>query len=191
MDRIKKEKSQILDVGCLRGNEIQEISQRLWDNGHSIVGVDLGSRDKVITKWDNKYPLIQKDILNCIFPKNSFDYIIASHVIQHIGMPFWGREDPDDYDNNGDKIFLEKANHWLKDDGKVFIVTIIGPEAQIFEYHESCTYRIYDTGSLAGILTRSGFKITDSLRFDGAHCSRQRVKDAMAIVLEAEIYDRS
>jgi len=76
-----------LDVGCGEGNFIHHLRQ------HNVIGplvaIDLDDRKLELAKW--QYPdctYLNADIKNLNFKDNSFDYVIASEVLEHIPAPF-------------------------------------------------------------------------------------------------------
>ncbi|MCJ7563455.1 MAG: class I SAM-dependent methyltransferase [Candidatus Aminicenantes bacterium] len=78
-DRIKP-KPRIIDIGCGRG----EIMKSLAENGFRAIGVDLRIECASISKEFGKVIVADLMTLDSIFPENSFDLAICSHVLEHI-----------------------------------------------------------------------------------------------------------
>lgn len=100
---IKKEGASILDVGCGQGRYLMPLAS----SGHNIVGVDINI-DQVTKLRDMGYKvftLSEFDKLNI-----AFDYIIMSHIIEHIA--------PDELIQ-----FLDKYIDKLKYGGELIIAT--------------------------------------------------------------------
>ena len=75
-----------LDVGCGEGNFIHHL--RRQNVIGSLVAVDLDDRKLRLAKW--QYPdctYLNADIKNLNFKDNTFDYVIASEVLEHIPAP--------------------------------------------------------------------------------------------------------
>jgi 2-polyprenyl-3-methyl-5-hydroxy-6-metoxy-1,4-benzoquinol methylase len=104
----------ILDIGCATGALIAS----LRDKGWRVTGVEI-SPSAVYAKNERKLEVRNIPLEENNFPDNSFDVILASHLIEHLNDP---------------KIFLEETYRILKNGGFLFITTpnIDGFQSRIF-----------------------------------------------------------
>jgi len=77
-----KEKGKILDVGCGSGQLIEWLKRHGWE----VYGVDISSK---AAKEANKRGLnvFHGELIDVKFPKNFFDTVIASQVLEHVMNP--------------------------------------------------------------------------------------------------------
>ncbi len=76
-----------LDVGCGEGNFIHYLA--LQNAIGPLLAVDLDNRKLNLAKW--RYPdctYLNADVKSLNFKDNTFDYVIASEVLEHIPAPF-------------------------------------------------------------------------------------------------------
>jgi len=75
-----------LDVGCGEGNFIHYLTSQNVIN--HLVAVDLDHRKLRLAKWlYPNYTYLNADIKQLNFKDNTFDYVIASEVLEHIPAP--------------------------------------------------------------------------------------------------------
>ncbi len=75
-----------LDVGCGEGNFIHYLTRQ--NVIASLVAVDLDNQKLRLAKW--QYPdctYLNADVKSLNFKDNTFDYVIASEVLEHIPAP--------------------------------------------------------------------------------------------------------
>lgn len=75
-----------LDVGCGEGNFLHYLA--LQKAIGSLLAVDLENQKLNLAKW--RYPgctYLNADVKNLIFKDNTFDFVIASEVLEHIPAP--------------------------------------------------------------------------------------------------------
>lgn len=98
----EKQKGKILDVGT--GNAAYLDILKSW--GYEVYGVEI---NKASVKEARKRGLDVKigDLFSVKYPKNNFDYIRYSHVLEHVPSP---------------KQELKRTNLLLKKGGKVYII---------------------------------------------------------------------
>jgi len=95
----------LLDIGCANGQEAFELQQL----GYNVTGITRGNVNIDFSKIN--FPLLNilnTDMHNLNFKKESFDAIYMCHVFEHTFAPF---------------IFLLEANYILKDKGRLLIIT--------------------------------------------------------------------
>lgn len=104
----------LLDIGCATGALIASLRETGW----RVTGVEISPSaeyGKNVRKLDiRNLPLEENN-----FADNSFDVVLASHLIEHLNDP---------------RSFLSEINRILKENGYVFITTpnISGFQARLF-----------------------------------------------------------
>jgi len=139
------EQPSVLDIGCATGALLDFLRGRGW----RVTGVEISpsaeyGRD--VRKLDiTSLPLEENK-----FPKESFDVILASHLIEHLNNP---------------RSFLAEVNRVLKKDGRVFITTpnISGFQSLIFggKWRSAIFDHLYlfSVRTLKKLLKNTGFKV--------------------------------
>jgi SAM-dependent methyltransferase len=114
VEKLRAEPPSVLDIGCATGALIAS----LRDNGWRVTGVEI-SPSAVYAKNERKLDVRNIPLEENHFPDNSFDVILASHLIEHLNEP---------------KIFLEETYRILKNNGVIFITTpdISGFQSRLF-----------------------------------------------------------
>lgn len=95
------EKGDVLDVGCHAGSLLSLFKERGWQ----VTGIDPNPRSTYGEKWYG-IKIIQRSFSPALFPKESFDGICHSHVLEHVRNP---------------KEYLAEFYKLLKPGGWVFI----------------------------------------------------------------------
>lgn len=90
-----------LDIGCHAGSLLSLFKERGWQ----VTGIDPNPRSAYGEKWYG-IKIIQKPFYPALFPKESFDGICHSHVLEHVRNP---------------KEYLTEFYRLLKPGGWVFI----------------------------------------------------------------------
>jgi len=114
VEKSRAESPSILDIGCATGALIAS----LRDKGWRVTGVEI-SPSAVYAKNERKLDVRNVPLEEINFPENSFDVILASHLIEHLNEP---------------KTFLEETYRILKNNGSLFITTpdISGFQSRLF-----------------------------------------------------------
>lgn len=177
-------KAQILDVCGVTdwdGN-LQSLTEDLLTNEKFFVTVvDLrGCKMK-----KRNFIFIQDDILNASFEENTFDYIICSNAIQLIGMAF-DRLKEKVIHGSGDEIFLDEASKWIKPGGKILIDTTVGKKAQVLNFTDQISWRVYTIEKLQDMLAHRGFKILYEMPYDGAKDTKTQIPSATGHLIIGE-----
>jgi len=113
-DRRLNYQPSILDIGCATGALLVSLREKGW----RVTGVEISpSADYAVKERALDVRNIPLEEIN--FPGESFDVILASHLIEHLNNP---------------KAFLSETYRILKNDGYVFITTpnISGFQAMLF-----------------------------------------------------------
>lgn len=167
----------ILDVGCVRGTKLQELTKILLERRNIVYGVSL----QKIKYSHTRFHYLKGDVLDANYSPEQFDCVVGCHVLQHIGLPYWEPHKKFVYD--ADSTFFKLTYHWLKPRGKLFLVVPISDKPQLLNYAENCVYRVYSLESLKN-LYNGLFLESDSLIFDGAHDTKKLIPFAKALIME-------
>ena len=142
--RANNEQPSVLDIGCATGALLDFLRGRGW----RVTGVEISPAAQYaanVRKLDvTSLPLEENK-----FPAESFDVILASHLIEHLNNP---------------RSFLAEINRVLKRDGRVFITTpnIGGFQARLFggRWRSAIFDHLYlfSVGTLKKLLKNTGLK---------------------------------
>jgi len=104
----------VLDIGCATGALLESLQKKGW----SVTGVEI-SPCADYAKKERKLDVRNIPLEECKFPSESFDIVLASHLIEHLNNP---------------KSFLDEIYRILKSGGYCFITTpnISSFQARIF-----------------------------------------------------------
>jgi len=144
-EKLHAQAPSILDIGCATGALIAS----LRDNGWRVTGVEI-SPSADYAKNERKLDVRNIPLEENHFPDNSFDIILASHLIEHLNEP---------------KTFLEETYRILKNNGIIFITTpdISGFQSRLFgsRWRSAIFDHLYlfSRRTLAKMLKAVGFKI--------------------------------
>jgi len=169
--------SKVLDVGCVRGNGVQQLTQDLLRHTCFVTGVSFQPVDFV----HENFTYVQGDIMVASFEKNSFDCVIASHIVQHLGMPYWDLNSS--FDENADSLFVKNVYGWLKEQGIFFVLVPFSKTFRVLNYSPKCSYRVYNMKKLYELFSGM-FLMKEYVVFDGAHDTKKRVPGARAILIK-------
>jgi 2-polyprenyl-3-methyl-5-hydroxy-6-metoxy-1,4-benzoquinol methylase len=143
--RLPKEAPSALDIGCATGSLLCELKKRGW----RVCGVEI-SPAAGYARSERSLDVCGLPLEQNNFPGESFDVILASHVIEHLN-------DPDS--------FVREIYRLLKDGGSVFITppNIGGFQARLFRgsWRSAIFDHLYlfSPETLKAMLIRAGFKI--------------------------------
>ncbi len=124
----------ILDVGACESL----LSYELASLNYSVTAIDI----RPISLSHPNLKFVVSDICEPVFPKQSFDCIIALSTLEHIGLGWYGDKPIEGYDFQA----VKQINLLLKNEG-FFILTVPYGEKAITPVH-----RIYDCNSLQELL---------------------------------------
>lgn len=140
-----KDKPSVLDIGCATGTLLSFLRERGW----RVTGVEI-SPSAEFARSEKKLDVKSLPLEENKFPAESFDAILASHLIEHLNDPC---------------SFLKEVNRVLKKDGLLFITTpdISGFQAKIYKgrWRSAIFDHLYlfSKGTLKKMLIKHGFKI--------------------------------
>jgi len=149
----RAEPPSILDIGCATGALIAS----LRDKGWRVTGVEI-SPSAIYAKNERKLDVRNTPLEENHFPGNSFDVILASHLIEHLNEP---------------KSFLEETYRILKNDGAIFITTpdISGFQSRLFgsRWRSAIFDHLYlfSRRTLSKMLKTVGFKVENCRSWGG------------------------
>lgn len=107
---ITKQKSTILDIGCLEST----VGLSLATLGHQVTGIDI--RPMELTHPN--FTFIQEDICETTLKKNQFDYVLLLSTLEHIGLDtIYGKVT----ETSSDQKTLEQVYKLLKPGGKLLL----------------------------------------------------------------------
>jgi SAM-dependent methyltransferase len=130
----KKEKKNILDVGCVYSFFIHYLSR--YGN---VFGLDA---QPYLWYLPKNIQFVNGDILNTPYPDDYFDCITLVSVIEHIGLGAYG----DPVLKDGDLKAMEELKRILRKGGSLFLTTVIADQYTI---PQDLIQRIYDENRLA------------------------------------------
>ena len=133
----------ILDIGACESL----LSYELASLNYSVTAIDI----RPISLSHPNLKFVVSDICEPVFPKQSFDCIIALSTLEHIGLGWYGDKQIENHDFQA----VKQINLLLKNDG-LFILTVPYGKKALTPVH-----RIYDCDSLQELL--KDFKIIKSV----------------------------
>ncbi|MDR0878355.1 MAG: class I SAM-dependent methyltransferase [Treponema sp.] len=139
------DRPRILDVGCATGALLEKLRKKGWDT----TGVEISpSAEYARSKKGldvRSLPLEENH-----FPSESFDVVLASHLIEHLNDP---------------GAFVRESHRILKEGGSLFVTTpnIAGFQAKLFKgrWRSAIFDHLYlfSVKTLSALLTDCGFSI--------------------------------
>jgi SAM-dependent methyltransferase len=135
----------VLDIGCATGALLDFLRGRGW----RVTGVEISPSAGYAQK-ERHLDVRNLPLEECGFPDNSFDIVLASHLIEHLNAP---------------RSFLTETYRVLKNGGRVFITTpnISGFQARLFgpRWRSAIFDHLYlfSVRTLTNLLKSTGFKI--------------------------------
>jgi SAM-dependent methyltransferase len=137
--------SKILDIGCGLGQNLRELVKRGYINS---IGIDIASDAVNFCKKNNLNAELIEDILKYDSTEGRFDFIIMTHVLEHL---------------NKDKIIPTLKHikeNLLAENGTLYLAV---PNAQsntgAYWFFEDFTHNfLFTTGSLIYVLKAAGFE---------------------------------
>jgi SAM-dependent methyltransferase len=136
----------VLDIGCATGALLAKLRERGWQ----AYGVEISAPQAEYARRERELEISTKPLGENRFPVESFDAVLASHVIEHLNRP---------------DVLVREARRVLKKDGRFFVTTpnIAGFQARLFrEKWRSAIFDhlyLFSAKTLRTLLARSGFRV--------------------------------
>lgn len=164
IDAPKNAKIEVLELGCALGSTLNHVSY-LWPAA-SVHGIEYN--DKLTCLAQNYADIIQGNLDNMDFPweKEKFDYVICGDVLEHL---------------RDTEALIKRLAPYIKKSGKMIVslpnimhVSVIRSMLLkgLFEYQDAGVMdrthlRFFTANSIATMMDRCGFKITQMSGVDG------------------------
>lgn len=150
--KIKKNKINILDIGCASGGFLEKFGKFLEQNRNyklNLYGIDIVKNQELSKKKKIKFYLIKKGE-KYPFPKNSFNIITLIDVLEHI---------------KNERFVLKEIYRILKRDGYIVLSVpayqfLWGKHDQIYKH-----FRRYTKSRITHLLEKNSFKILKATYF--------------------------
>ncbi|MDR0709353.1 MAG: class I SAM-dependent methyltransferase [Spirochaetaceae bacterium] len=145
----KREKAaapSVLDIGCATGALLAKLRERGWQT----YGVEISAPQAEYARRERKLELWTESLEKGNFPEESFDAVLASHLIEHLNRP---------------ESLTGEVYRILKKGGRFFITTpnIAGFQARLFrEKWRSAIFDhlyLFSAKTLQALLARNGFRV--------------------------------
>jgi 2-polyprenyl-3-methyl-5-hydroxy-6-metoxy-1,4-benzoquinol methylase len=136
----------VLDIGCATGALLTRLRERGWRTH----GVEISAPQAEYARRERGLEIRTEPLEAVRFPKESFDAVLASHLIEHLNRP---------------DILVREAHRILKKDGRFFITTpnIAGFQSRLFRgaWRSAIFDHLYlfSAKTLSALLARNGFYV--------------------------------
>jgi 2-polyprenyl-3-methyl-5-hydroxy-6-metoxy-1,4-benzoquinol methylase len=147
-------KGKILDIGCATGSLLEELKKCGWD----CVGAELSEAQAAYARENRGLEVYSLPLEESEFPKNSFDVILASHLIEHLNDP---------------SSLVKEVWRILAPGGRFFITTpnISGFQARLFggKWRSAIFDHLYlfSDKTLGALLEKYGFYVEKKKTWGG------------------------
>jgi SAM-dependent methyltransferase len=151
--RVTNEPPGVLDIGCAAGRVLLHLKQRGW----RCNGVEISPAGEYARR-ERGLDVTSLSLEENNFSSNSFDVILASHLIEHLNDP---------------ASFVREAYRLLKPGGHLFVTTpnIAGFQARLFRgrWRSAIFDHLYlfSIKTLKALLAKAGFKIESLYTWGG------------------------
>jgi SAM-dependent methyltransferase len=143
----------VIDIGCATGTLLEKLRERGWN----CTGVEI-SPSAEYAREKRSLDVRSTPLETCGFPDNSFDALLASHLIEHLNDP---------------ALFVSEAYRVLEEGGRIYITTpnIAGFQARLFRgrWRSAIFDHLYlfSVKSLSRLLEKQGFAIEKRVTWGG------------------------
>jgi SAM-dependent methyltransferase len=144
----------VLDIGCATG----ALLAKLRDRGWQAFGVEISPSLAGYARRERKLDIRAGSLEANHFPGESFDAVLASHLIEHLNRP---------------EILVREARRILKEGGRFFVTTpnIAGFQSRLFrEKWRSAIFDhlyLFSAKTLPALLARNGFRVESLVTWGG------------------------
>jgi 2-polyprenyl-3-methyl-5-hydroxy-6-metoxy-1,4-benzoquinol methylase len=134
----------ILDIGCATGALLAKLRERGWQTR----GVEISAPQAEYAHRERGLEVRTEPLEAARFPDESFDVVLASHLIEHLNRP---------------DILVRETRRVLKKEGRFFVTTpnIAGFQSRLFrEAWRSAIFDhlyLFSAKTLSALLARNGF----------------------------------
>jgi SAM-dependent methyltransferase len=153
-EREKAPAPSVLDIGCATGALLARLGERGW----LTYGVEISAFQAEYARRERKLELWTEPLEADNFPEESFDAVLASHLIEHLNRP---------------ESLVKEVHRILKKSGRFFVTT---PNAAGFQsrfFREKWRSAIFDhlylfsVKTLPALLSRNGFRVEKLVTWGG------------------------
>jgi SAM-dependent methyltransferase len=152
--REKAEAPSVLDIGCATGALLAKLRERGWQT----CGVEISAPQAEYARRERRLEIRTEPLEAARFPEESFDAVLASHLIEHLNHP---------------ESLVREVYRILKKGGRFFVTTpnIAGFQSRIFR--EKWRSAIFDhlyhfsRKTLPALLVRGGFRVERLVTWGG------------------------
>jgi SAM-dependent methyltransferase len=144
----------VLDIGCATGALLAKLRGRGWQ----VRGVEISAPQAEYARRERKLEIRAKPLGASHFPGESFDAVLASHLIEHLNRP---------------EALVREVRRILKRNGRFFVTTpnIAGFQARLFrgKWRSAIFDHLYlfSAKTLPALLARNGFRVESLVTWGG------------------------
>jgi SAM-dependent methyltransferase len=144
----------VLDIGCATGALLARLKGRGW----RAFGVEISAPQAEYARRERKLEISTEPLEANHFPGESFDAVLASHLIEHLNRP---------------EILVQEARRILKENGRFFVTTpnIAGFQSRLFrgKWRSAIFDHLYlfSVKTLPALLARNGFRLESLVTWGG------------------------
>jgi 2-polyprenyl-3-methyl-5-hydroxy-6-metoxy-1,4-benzoquinol methylase len=148
------EKPRVLDIGCATGALLAALAKKGWDP----LGIEIAAPQAAYARRERKLPVLDFPLEENRLPPDSFDVVLASHLIEHLNDP------------GG---FAAEVQRVLRPGGRFFVTTpnIAGFQARLFRgrWRSAIFDHLYlfSIKTLSALLRDRGFCIEQIVTWGG------------------------
>jgi SAM-dependent methyltransferase len=148
------ERKRVLDIGCATGALLAALAKDGWE----ALGVEISAPQAAYARRERNLDVRELPLEENRFGANSFDAVLASHLIEHLNDP---------------ASFTAEVHRILKDGGRFFVTTpnIAGFQARLFRgrWRSAIFDHLYlfSIKTLSALLARGGFGIERIVTWGG------------------------
>jgi SAM-dependent methyltransferase len=144
----------VLDIGCATGSLLEKLQDRGW----AVRGIEIGAPSAAYARKTRGLDVSTLPLEENRFPPNTFDLVLASHLIEHLNDP---------------ASFVGEARRVLAPGGRFLVTTpnIGGLQARLFKdrWRSAIFDHLYlfSIKTLSALLIRAGFTVEKTVTWGG------------------------
>jgi SAM-dependent methyltransferase len=153
-EKVPAKAPSVLDIGCATGALLAKLRERGW----LVRGVEISAAQAEYARRERKLEVWTEPLEENHFPKESFDAVLASHLIEHLNRP---------------ESLVREVYRILKKGGRFFVTTPNTAGFQSRFFREKWRSAIFDhlylfsAKTLTALLARSGFRVEKTVTWGG------------------------